>query len=129
MELTILLSQVFGIYLIIGGAAIMLRKSHFIPVVGAFVEERLLRLVVAMAELTGGLFLVLTHNVWTTFPEGIISLFGWMLVIEGTAYLILPDSVIAKMINAFNKPWWYVGGGILAIACGVYLAGFGFGWF
>lgn len=129
MELTILLAKVFGLYLIIGGASIMLRERYFMPVVGAFVEERLTRLVVGILELLGGLFLVVSHTDWSSVPAGIITVFGWVLVIEGTLYLILPDESVEKVIKALNSKYWYILGGALAIFLGTYLAGFGFGWF
>ncbi len=128
MELTILLAKVFGLYLIIGGASIMLRERYFMPVVGAFVEERLTRLVVGILELLGGLFLVVSHTDWSSVPAGIITAFGWVLVIEGTLYLLLPDESVEKLIKAMNSKYWYILGGALAIFLGTYLAGFGFGW-
>lgn len=128
MELTILLAKVFGLYLIIGGASIMLRERYFMPVVGAFVEERLTRLVVGILELLGGLFLAVSHTDWSSVPAGIITAFGWVLVIEGTLYLLLPDESVEKLIKAMNSKYWYILGGALAIFLGTYLAGFGFGW-
>jgi hypothetical protein len=128
VELTFFLSKVFGIGLIITGAAIAIRRRYFIPVFGAFVEERLVRAVVSFAELIGGLFLVIAHNVWSPLPAAIISFLGWMAVIEATAYLLLPDDMLEKFIGTFNVPAWYLVGGIFAILVGIYLAGFGFGW-
>ncbi|MDQ8730876.1 hypothetical protein [Bradyrhizobium sp. LHD-71] len=110
------------------GAAIMIRRRYFVPVFGAFVEERLTRVVMSTIELLAGLFLVVAHNVWSSPPAAIISLLGWLAVIEATAYLILPDDLVEKVIGTFNTPAWYLGGGLFAIMIGVYLAGSGFGW-
>jgi len=128
MEPTVYLAKVIGVGLIIMGAAIALRRRYFIPVFGAFVEERLTRTIMAMVELFAGLFLVIGHNVWSPLPAAIISLLGWMAVIEGTAYLLLPDEAIERLMKALNVPAWYVAGGLLSILIGLYLAGFGFGW-
>lgn len=127
MALTILLAKVLGIYLIFGGAVVALRRRYFIPVFGMFVKERLTRLIIAAIELVAGLFLIMTHNVWSTLPEGIISLFGWMMAIEGGFYMAMPDRIVGGVIRTFNTRAWYVGGGILTVAVGVYLANFGFG--
>ncbi len=51
-----------------------------------------------------------------------------MAVIEATAYLLLPDDLVERFIGTFNTPSWYISGGVLAIAIGIYLAAFGFGW-
>jgi hypothetical protein len=127
MELTILLSKVFGIYLIIGGLACLIRQKWFMSVVHNFVEEKLLRLVVAIAELVAGLFLIFNHNIWSSFGEGLVSLFGWMMALEGALYLFLSDKAVRKLIGFFNKKGWYTFGGVLSIVLGIYLIRIGFG--
>lgn len=129
MDLTILLSQVLGIYFIVGGIAIWRQRSCFIPVVGSFVEDRLLRFIIGSMEMIAGLFIVLTHNLWSTIPEAIISFVGWMMVIEGALYLLLSDSLLKKLIDSLNKPWWYTAGAILVFVVGLYLTAVGFGLF
>lgn len=129
MALTILLAKVFGIYLIVGGLAIWMRRRYFAPVLGNFVHDPLIRLIVGTLELVGGLFLVFTHNEWSTAPAAIVSLFGWMLAIEGALYMILSDKTVEKMIGALNRPIWYMIGGPLALLLGLYLCAYGFSWF
>lgn len=129
MELTILLAKVFGIYLIVGGIAIWMRRRYFAPVLGAFVHDPLIRLVVGTLELVAGLFIVLSHNAWGTAPAAIVSLFGWMLTIEGALYMILSDKTVEKLIGALNRPIWYMVGGPLALLVGLYLVAFGFSFF
>lgn len=127
MELTILLSKVFGIYLIIAGLACLFRRKWFMSAVHSFVEEKFSRVVLAFAELIAGLFLIFTHNIWSSFAEGLVSLFGWMLAIEGVSYLFLSDRFVSKMIRFFNTKAWYIGGGIASLILGIYLARIGFG--
>lgn len=127
MSLTILLSRVLGIFLVIVGAAILIRRHYFIPVFATFAEERLTRVIVCLIELLAGLFLIVVHNEWSSVPAGIISAIGWIALVESTAYLLLPDPLVEQFIRAFNKPLWYVVGGLFAVVVGVYLAAFGFG--
>ena len=129
MQHTVLLSQVFGIYLIIVGTTILVRRRYFLPVFAAFVQERLTRAVVSFAEILGALFLIMTHSVWSSLPAGIISALGWIAVVEGTAYLALPDELLDTCIRTFNTPSWYLFGGVLSVAIGVYLTVHGFGFF
>jgi uncharacterized membrane protein HdeD (DUF308 family) len=129
MELTILLSKVFGIYLIIGGVAYVTRKKFFMSVVHDFVGEKMLRVILATVEIIAGLFLIFNHNVWGSLTEGIVSLIGWLLVVEGTFYLIMPDSIIRAVVKIFNKSAWYVGGGVLSVVAGVYLLNFAYNLF
>ncbi|MPZ34934.1 MAG: hypothetical protein GEV13_28825 [Rhodospirillales bacterium] len=127
METSVLLSKTLGLCLVVIGAAIILRRHYFLPVFAAYVEQRLVRAVVSMIELAVGLLLVV-HNVWSPLPAAIITLLGWMAVAEAIAWLFLPDTVVARLIGTFNTAAWYIVGGMLAIGVGLYLAGFGFGW-
>lgn len=128
MELTILLAQVFGIYLIVGGIAVWSRQRYFMPIIGDFAKDPLQRLIVATIELVAGLFLVLQHNVWSSAAASLVSLFGWMLVIEGVFYMLASDKTVARLYKALDVKAWFTWGGILALAAGVYLTAFGFGW-
>jgi hypothetical protein len=127
MEATVLLSKALGLSLIVIGAAIILRRRYYLPVFAAYVEQRLVRTVVSIIELVAGLLLV-ANNVWSPLPAAIMTLLGWMAVAEATAYLFLPDVYVARVIGTFNTATWYIVGGMLAIAVGLYLAGFGFAW-
>lgn len=127
MELTLYLSQVLGLFLIICGIAIMARRSYFAPVVGGFVEDRLTRMIVGVLELLAGLFLAVAHTDWSTLPASIITAIGWLLVAEGTAYLLLSDRQMTAIIKMANTRAWYVAGGCLSVLLGAYLAFYGFG--
>lgn len=127
--MTLLLSKVLGMFLVIVGLTAVLRSQHFTRVAQAFAEEPLTRLVLALAELLAGLFLVATHNDWSSLPAILVTLLGWMAVIEGSVYLLLPDDILKRLVQQFRSPAWYAGGGLVSILIGAYLAAFGFGWF
>lgn len=127
MELTVYLSQVLGLFLIICGVAIMVRRSYYAPVVGGFVEDRLTRMIVGVLELLAGLFLATAHTDWSSLPASIITTIGWLLVVEGTGYLLLSDAQVRAVIKMANTRAWYVAGGCLSIILGAYLAFYGFG--
>lgn len=124
---TILLSKVLGVFLLIVGATILLRRDYFIPVFAAYARERLVRTVTSLFELLIGLFLAMSNDWSSSFPAALITLIGWMVVAEGLIYLALPDELIEKLLRVFNTPLWYVVGGVLAVAAGIFLAGHGFG--
>jgi hypothetical protein len=126
MALTIFLAKVIGVVLVVTGAAILIRREYFLRVFAEYVEQRLLRTTMSMIEFLAGMFLVVGHNIWTPLPAAVITMLGWLAVLEATIYLFLPDSWVARFIATFNTPMWYLVGGVLAIVVGIYLAGFGF---
>ena len=128
MNLTILLAKVLGLFFLFVGATIVVRRRYFLAVFGAWPNQRLTRSIVSLLEFLAGLFLVIAHDVWSPPPAAIITIIGWLLLLEGGLYLLLPDAGVRRFIGAFNKESWYVAGGVLFMAIGAYLAAFGFGW-
>ncbi|HYD93099.1 MAG TPA: hypothetical protein VEB18_01425 [Candidatus Paceibacterota bacterium] len=129
MPLTIFLAQVFGLYMIIAGIAIIANQRNIMLAVAALVEERFSQLLVGVLSLLLGLFLVNSHNDWSTLPAGIVSLIGWLSLVKGIFYLFTPENSLTKIIRKLNQRKWYMIDGIIAILIGAYLAGFGYGWF
>lgn len=125
---TVLLARVLGVFLMLVGAVLLLRRSYFLSVFAEFVSHRLVRTVISLAEVLGALFIVAGHNEWSTLPAAIVTFIGWMALAEGCAYLLLPDPLLDRFIRTFNTAAWYMVGGSIAIVTGAYLAAFGFGW-
>lgn len=129
METTILLSKVLGLFIMIVGFIIMVRREFFIPLVSVFIKDHFLRVIVCVIELVAGLFLVMSHNDFRTLPAMIISTLGWLAIVESIFYLMAPDNMLQNLLSNFKSRTFYVVGGLLSIAVGFYLANFGFGWF
>ena len=74
----------------------------FVPVFATIVQDHLVRAVVAITEVVAGL-LLFAHHDWSAVPvAALISLVGWMLVIEGSRKLLLPDQWFGRFIGYFN---------------------------
>ena len=123
-------AQLFGLYFIIMGAIIAVRRDNVMPSVSRFADEGPLLLVIAVVEIVAGLGLILAFPGFT-LPDlaGWISVIGYMLVVEGVIYLAAPATFVRRFIGYFNRPSWYVVGGVLSVLAGLYLAGKGFGYF
>lgn len=128
VDVTILLSRALGPFILIASIAMLLRRQYFAAVIAEFAQARLLRLMLALIELLAGLFLVLLHNDWSSVHAGIISAIGWLAILEGVSYLLLPDRKVAAIIGWFNRPNWYIGGGLFGIVVGAWLSLAGFGY-
>ena len=51
-----------------------------------------------------------------------------MAVAEAVFYMAAPSSLVSQLMDTFNTETWYVVGGGFAVAVGLYLSGFGLGW-
>jgi uncharacterized protein YjeT (DUF2065 family) len=126
MTLTLLLAKVFGLALIAIGIALIVYRDHYAQITRDFVQQRLLRTVISFTELVAGLFIVIGHNRWEPLPAAVITVLGWVFVLEGASYLLLPEKWTARFINAVNRPRFFIASGIIDIVLGIYLADYGF---
>ena len=130
MELTILLSKVFGIYFLIVAVVMFIRHNYMKTLLSSFIEQPMLRFLMGSVILLGGIFLVVSHQDWSTLPAAFISLLGWLTMAKGVLYMSLSNRAVQKWVNfMYHKGgygWW---GSFLALALGLYLTNFVFAWF
>ena len=129
MEISLILGKVIGLYMVIVAISMLARQGSWMKLVKqARKNESFVRLI-ALFELLLGLLIVIVHNIWVQGWEVAITIVGWLMLIEGAMYLLLPHETIEKKISAFNKPGWYTIVGIVALVVGLYLVGVTFGFF
>jgi uncharacterized membrane protein len=126
METTILLSKVLGIFITIAGLVILIRRSYFVPIVNSFAKEHVLRIALSAIEMVAGLFLIMIHNTYNSLPSSIISIVGWLALLEGVFYFSASDHTIEKFLHRINTSRVYIVGGLFAIIVGIYLTSYGF---
>lgn len=124
-----LLAQILGLYFIIIGVIVLYRRRAIMPALSRLVANRPILLVIGLMEILAGLALVLTYPMVTLSADGLISLIGWVLLVEGLLYFALPSRKVQRLVRRFNSPSWHRSGAVLAILMGGYLAGTGFGLF
>lgn len=120
------LIQLLGLYLTIAGIIVLLTQRTLIPALRDLGKNRGVLIVLGALELIAGLALVLAYPTVGVSVEGLLSLLGYVLIIEGILYFAAPNRMVRKMFAMFNRPTWYLVGGMLSIIAGVYLTTLGF---
>lgn len=127
--LEVFIAKLFGLYLLVMGVLVLVKKRSILPAVMDIAKNRALTIVLGALDLAAGLAIVVAFPEVSVTPVGLISLLGYMAVVEGIVYLTLPMKSIQKMVRSFGNKQWYMASGIVAVLGGIYLAGFGFGLF
>ncbi len=127
MELTLFLTQVIGIYLVLIGLICIVKRKMMMHSMGDVITNKSLLYVVAIIELIAGISLVISHNVWVWNYAVIVTIVGWLMLVESLAYLALPYSWVKKVFRMFNTKGWYIGGGLASVILGAYMVAIGFG--
>lgn len=128
MELTMLLSRVFGPLLLIAAVAIITRRKEFMRAVSSAHNERFTQHVGGILAIFVGLLLINIHHDWSAPPAILISFFGWFILGKGILYIYFPEAHLAKLIG-LTEERWYTLDAILAFLFGLYLTCFGYGFF
>ncbi len=129
MELTLFLAKFIGVFSLIYGLSMLLKKKMVMEIFTSFFGERRATVyVLGILEVLGGLAIVLTHNIWN---EGLLALvvtiFGWLLLLEGFLYIFLSKQKLMNMWRGFQESaslYYIVAGSMLLL--GTYLTYVGF---
>ncbi len=125
MDTTLFLAQLWGPVLLAIGIGVFTSRRSYADIYRNTDREPFGSLIFGIAAMALGILQVSAHNVWSTLPEGLVSLLGWALLIKGVAFIVAPylaDKggewfMSTKLISA--------AGGVLIIL-GVYLSWIGY---
>jgi uncharacterized membrane protein YdbT with pleckstrin-like domain len=88
---TLYLSRLLGLFYLICGLAMLLHKQVYTIALATVAYNPLAMRWIAMIITLAGLAMVLAHNVWSKSAVAVIvTLLGWLTLIKGMAYLLLP---------------------------------------
>ncbi|MFB6143919.1 MAG: hypothetical protein ABEJ98_01275 [Candidatus Nanohaloarchaea archaeon] len=121
------LAEFLGFYILVVSAVFLLKYESFAEYAREFAEDSSLRYTVAFIELAGGLAIVLTHNVWKLGYRGVVTVIGWMMLVEAVFHFVASDEQESRVVEALDSEFYFLGFGILSVLLGVYLITHGFG--
>lgn len=93
MEITTFLAQFWGPVLLLVGIGVFVSRGFYQRVYRDLEKGPLAVLLFGMVAITVGIAHVGAHNIWGTFPEIVISLLGWGLLVKGGVLVVMPGSV------------------------------------
>ena len=125
---TLFLSRLLGLFFLICGLAMIVHKQivtdALATVPGNPVAMWYFSLIVTLA----GLAMVLVHNVWSKSPAAVIvTLLGWLTLIKGIAYALVPAKWLAGCFQAvLNSAAYFYSATAFMLVLGAYLTYEGF---
>jgi hypothetical protein len=125
---TIFLSRLIGLYFILAIPSLMIHCRTTVESAVALLRNEPLFLVVSLFTLIAGIAIVLAHNVWSGGAQAVlVTLVGWLTLIEALLFLLLPVGVKANYVAAaFSHPPFFYLSMTPALLTGIYLTWRGF---
>jgi hypothetical protein len=123
MELSIFVAKVIALIYLPLGIALLAGQLKGKELVASFEKSLGLSLVIGCFGMIIGVFLITYHNVWVKDWPVLITIVGWMAVIESAFLLALPkfSFSMTKVIPKNEKLW-----GIITLILGLIFGYFGF---
>ena len=127
MELSIFLAKVLGLYLVIVSIAVWLRRKNLGELAVSLAQDKVNIYFSGVIFLLLGLALVVSHNVWDTVWQSIISILGWITLVKAGIRIFFPDRIGNIAQKAVGSKWyWLVIVSFLLIGSWLVYVGFSF---
>ena len=126
MDRSTYLAKLFGPVLVILGLSLLVRGQSFVGVFQDILYSPTLIFVLCVLGLLGGIAVILAHNVWAKDWRLIITILGWASVIESAVWLIVPHTMLQRIIMPLLTPSFLFVYGIVVLLLGGVLSSFGY---
>jgi hypothetical protein len=97
---------VIGFYLFFVSLAMLVHPARFKKIIAAMLGDQALLTLSGVLAIVFGLFIVIVHNVWCTKWPIVVTLFGWVILIQGLARIFAPDHFV-KIAKVFQDKIGY----------------------
>jgi uncharacterized membrane protein len=95
MDTSIFLAKLMGPIFVIIGVGLFLNRERYLAVVDEVILSKTLLYVFGIMALTGGLAVLLTHNVWVWDWPVVITIIAWLMVVRGSLRIVIPQQIEA----------------------------------
>jgi len=93
MATSLFLAKLIGPILVISGIGMLINRKTLEVFAEEILRSQVLVFLFGAIDLGLGLAIVLTHNLWVADWRLIITLIGWLMIIRGSARMLLPAQV------------------------------------
>ncbi len=124
MDITIFLAQMWGPVLLAIGLGFLFSGKYYLKIYRELDKQSFAVFTFALLAIAGGVAQIQAHNVWGTFPEVVISILGWGLLVKGIIFALAPRFV-NRTAEAEAKMNLIPLAGTLMVMLGIYLSWLG----
>ena len=123
MDTSIFLAKLMGPIFVIIGVGLFLNRERYLAVVDEVILSKTLLYVFGIMALTGGLAVLLTHNVWVWDWPVVITIIAWLMVVRGSLRIIIPQQIEAIAKGMTNQlPTLLLISDMIVISLGLFLS-------
>ena len=127
-ERSFFLAKVFGFYFLAGGAVLVFRPDFVRQMTADFMRLPGLVYFAGQVMFVVGLLLVLSHSIWELSWVGLITVFGWVILLKVLSLLFMSEGATKELGGLEKKAYFNYISGVVVMALGVFLVLEGYDW-
>jgi hypothetical protein len=120
------LARLLGPVLAVVGLSMLLRPDAYLAAVADILRNPALLYAASVLGLLGGVALVLAHNVWAADWRVVITLLGWISILDSASWILAPEQAVRFWSPLTGSPLLPLWGGALVLLLGAALSYFGY---
>lgn len=123
MATSILIAKIAAVVYLSSGVALLNNNLNLEEAYRALQKSRMHTTYLGIFVLVLATLILTYHNLWVKDWTVLITIIGWVLLVEGACYILCPESLLAL----YKKlPQSQMGWGIVTVVVGLFLGYFGF---
>ncbi len=87
LSLTEFLALAFGLYMIAAGVGLLYEGENYNQIIVEFKDNAAIGYIAGIMVFALGVVIIRVHNDWSSVVAGVVSLIGWVALIEGVLML------------------------------------------
>lgn len=119
MDTSVYLARLLGPVLAVAGIGILISPNAYLAMAGGMMNDAALIYLATIMGLLGGLALLQAHNLWVADWRVIITLLGWLTVIESVVWLLFPSEMRRVWAPLLSETLLFVSAAIVLVAAAV----------
>lgn len=120
------MARVIGPFVIVLGAALLLRADAMVQLVPGYLQNAQLMLLTGVVTLLVGLIMVAAHHSWNGLAAIVITIFGILTALRGAVILLAPD-LLERLWGSLGGPHAFLIACPILVLAGLWLTFVG--WF
>jgi hypothetical protein len=126
MQASTYLARLIGPVLAILGLGMLFNAASYVALVDEFMRNPALLYFASALGLLAGIAVVLAHNVWTADWRVIITLLGWISIVDSASWILATDLVRRFWSPLVLTSAFAYAAGVLVLLLGAVLCYYGF---
>jgi len=123
---SIFLAKLMGPLFLLVGTGLFLNANTLRAIADEVALSRAIVYLLGLITFTAGLAIVLTHNVWVVGWPVLITISGWLALINGVVRLLTPQDAVKFARKVYRQPHGALTTALVWIVTGAVLSFFGY---